>query len=90
MYTSRKARTVGNQSGDYKEGQRFVGATAGALFGKAHALSEEVHMAMVSRGYAGDAKTYSAFTVRAIDVAFAIGCVLTAMLVLRGDRLLGV
>jgi cobalt/nickel transport system permease protein len=89
MYTSRKARTVGNQSGDYKEGQRVVGATAGALFGKAHALSEEVHMAMVSRGYAGDAKTYSAFAVHAIDVTFVVGCVLAAALVLGGDRLLG-
>jgi cobalt/nickel transport system permease protein len=89
MYTARKARSVGNDQGGYKEGQRFVGATAGALFGKAHALSEEVHMAMVSRGYAGDAKTYSAFTVRALDVAFAVGCVLVAALVLGGDRLLG-
>ncbi len=90
MYTSRKARSVGNRSNDYKEGQRVVGATAGALFGKAHTLSEEVHMAMVSRGYTGDAKTYSAFTVRAIDVAFAVGCVVAAVLVLGGDRLLGV
>ncbi len=47
-------------------------------------------MAMVSRGYAGDAKTYSAFTVHAIDVAFAVGCVVAAVLVLGGDRLLGV
>ena len=90
MYTSRKARSVGNDQGDYKEGQRFVAATAGALFGKAHALSEEVHMAMVSRGYAGDAKTYSAFTVGAIDVVFAVGCIVAAALVLGGDRLLGV
>ncbi len=52
---------MGNANADYKEGQRFVTASAGALFGKAHALSEEVHMAMVSRGYTGDAESLSGF-----------------------------
>ena len=41
---------------DDASGRAFVAATAGALFGKAHALSEEVHLAMVSRGYTGDAR----------------------------------
>ena len=35
-------------------------ASAGALFGKAHHLSEEVHQAMVARGYRGDARTLDA------------------------------
>jgi cobalt ECF transporter T component CbiQ len=89
MFTSRKARAVGNDQGEYREGQKFVSATAGALFGKAHALSEEVHMAMVSRGYRGDAKTLSGFHVTTIDVAFTLACVLGSVLVLGGDRLLG-
>ena len=90
MYIARKARSVGNQRSDVKEGQRFVTATAGALFGKAHALSEEVHMAMVSRGYTGDAKTLQAPAVRNGDVVFLVGVVLFAALVLGGDHLLGV
>jgi cobalt ECF transporter T component CbiQ len=89
MYTSRKARAVGNDQGEYKEGQRFVAATAGALFGKAHTLSEEVYMAMVSRGYRGDAKTLSGFRVRAIDVVFVLGCAAAAVLFLGGDLLVG-
>jgi cobalt/nickel transport system permease protein len=89
MYTSRKARTVGNDQGDYREGRRFVSATAGALFGKAHNLSEEVHMAMVSRGYRGDAKTLSGFALRATDIVFLIACAAAAALILGGDRLLG-
>jgi cobalt/nickel transport system permease protein len=89
MYTARKARSVGNDQGDYKEGRRFVTATAGAIFGKAHTLSEEVHMAMVSRGYRGDAKTLSGFHVRATDIVFAFGCVVAAVLILGGDHLLG-
>ena len=51
MYTARKARTVGARRATSTRGRAFVAATGGALFGKAHALSEEVHMAMVSRGY---------------------------------------
>ncbi|MGZ4737306.1 MAG: cobalt ECF transporter T component CbiQ, partial [Acidimicrobiia bacterium] len=50
MYTARKARTVARET-DVKRGRTFVGASAGALFGKTFTLSEEVHMAMVSRGY---------------------------------------
>ena len=89
MYTARKARTVGNDQGDANEGRRFVSATAGALFGKSHALSEEVHMAMVSRGYSGTPRTLTAFRVRTLDLAFALATVALAVAVLGGDRLLG-
>ena len=70
MYTARKARTVGPDP-DVRSGRGFVAASAGALFGKAHALSEEVYMAMVARGYTGDARTLDPVQVRARDVACA-------------------
>jgi cobalt/nickel transport system permease protein len=89
MYTARKARSVGNDQGDYKEGRRFVTAIAGAIFGKAHTLSEEVHMAMVSRGYRGEPRTLEGFHVRAIDVIFMLSCVVASVLFLGGDHLLG-
>jgi energy-coupling factor transporter transmembrane protein EcfT len=89
MYTSRKSRSAGNAMKDVKEGQRFVSATAGALFGKAHALSEEVHMAMVSRGYTGDAKVLTAFHTRALDWAFAATAAAMSVFVIWGDKLLG-
>ncbi len=66
MYTARKARTVSRDT-DVTSGRAFVAASAGAMFGKAHALSEEVHMAMVARGYAGNARTISVVRVRLID-----------------------
>jgi cobalt ECF transporter T component CbiQ len=56
MYTARKARMVGAET-DVTTGRAFVAASAGALFGKAHALSEEVHQAMVSRGYTGEVRS---------------------------------
>lgn len=89
MYTARKARQVGNDQGQVKEGQRFVAATAGALFGKSHALSEEVYMAMVSRGYRGDARTLEGFRLTAIDFFFIAGCIVASVLILGGDHLVG-
>jgi cobalt ECF transporter T component CbiQ len=56
MYTARKARMVGAEH-DVASGRAFVAAGAGALFGKAHALSEEVHQAMVARGFTGDVRS---------------------------------
>jgi cobalt ECF transporter T component CbiQ len=55
MYTARKARMVGAET-DVTSGRAFVAASAGALFGKAQALSDEVHMAMVARGYTGEVR----------------------------------
>ena len=89
MYTARKARSVGNPNADVRAGGRYVTATAGALFGKAHALSDEVHMAMVSRGYNGDAKTLQAPSVGAADLLFLAGVVAFAVVALGGDRLVG-
>jgi cobalt/nickel transport system permease protein len=89
MFIARKARSVGNDRGDYKKGARFVSASAGSLFGKSHALSEEVHHAMVARGYRGEARTRTIFRVRALDVWFSLGCVAVAVVALGGDRLLG-
>lgn len=88
MYTARKSRMVGSEN-DYRAGRSFVAASAGALVGKAHALSEEVHMAMLSRGYTGQAQTMESFRVRWGEVAWVAGCLITAAGVVGIDRLLG-
>jgi cobalt/nickel transport system permease protein len=88
MYTARKSRTV-TRKADVKSGRAFVAASAGALFGKAHALSEEVHMAMVARGYAGNARTVDVVRVRMIDVAFALACAAGAVGIVGIDRAFG-
>jgi len=88
MYIARRSRTV-NTSPDLKEGRAFVAATAGALFGKAHQLSEEVHQAMVSRGYTGDARTLDSFRTGAREIAWAVACLLTAVAALGVDRAIG-
>ena len=88
MFTARKARTVGRE-GDTRRDRMFVASSAGALFGKAHALSEEVHMAMVSRGYRGDATVLAQSRLRASDFAVLAGTVALAIMTIGVDRVIG-
>jgi cobalt ECF transporter T component CbiQ len=88
MYTARKARTVGADA-DVTSGRRFVAASAGALFGKSHVLSEEVHMAMVARGYTGNVRTLTSTRTTGRDLVWIAGCVTMIVLVIGGDRALG-
>jgi cobalt ECF transporter T component CbiQ len=88
MYTARQARTVARDA-DVASGRAFVAASAGALFGKAHALSDEVHMAMVARGYDGNSRTLDAARVRLLDVEFALLALVSGGLFFAIDRILG-
>lgn len=88
MYEARKARTVGAQTHD-RTAREFVSASAGSLFGKAHQLSEEVHMAMVARGYRGDAKTMAPARLRVADGTAAVIVVLAAAAIIAGDLAIG-
>jgi cobalt/nickel transport system permease protein len=85
MYTARRARTVQPDT-DVASGRAFVAASAGALFGKAHALSEEVHLAMVSRGYTGHVRTLDPAPIRARDLGWATVLLAVALLLLRIDH----
>jgi cobalt/nickel transport system permease protein len=84
MYTARKARTL-RGDGDSRQGRRFVSASAGTLFGKAHQISEEVHQAMVARGFTGDARTLEVFRLRGFDIAWTAFALATAVAVLLAD-----
>lgn len=88
MYEARKARTVGAQAHD-RGARAFLSASAGHLFGKAHHLSEEVHQAMVARGYRGDAHTIQTLRLTTFDLAASAVALATAVAVYGGDRLLG-
>jgi cobalt/nickel transport system permease protein len=88
MYTARKARTVTRET-SVASGRSYVAASAGALFGKAHALSDEVHLAMVARGFRGDVRTVDTVRVRIVDAEFALACIAAAVAAIGIDRLLG-
>ncbi len=85
MYLARRSRTVGTDA-DVVSDRRFVAASAGAVFGKAHATSEEVYLAMVARGFTGDIRTLRRGHVGWVDAAWTIACVLLAVGIVGIDR----
>ncbi len=52
MFLARKSRTVGRESGT--SGRHFIGFSIASLFGKTVHTAEEIHLAMVSRGFQGN------------------------------------
>ncbi|MGB9803340.1 cobalt ECF transporter T component CbiQ [Desulfofundulus sp.] len=87
MFIARKSRTVGRTSTG--EQRRFVSGAMGALWNKAYTLSEEVHAAMISRGYTGKPGSLYAFKVRLLDWLWLGFVVMVGLFFLGGDRLLG-
>jgi len=69
MVTARRSRTVGRLAPS--EDRRFVAAAVGTLFGHSQALSEQVHMAMLARGFDGEVRTLSVWRVRTLDYVWA-------------------
>ncbi len=88
MYLARKSRTVGAEKHD-EGARRFVAATAGALIGKSMVLSEEVHQAMVARGYRGNVQVLDSSRVGWRDAGFAVAMVLFATVLLIGASRFG-
>jgi cobalt/nickel transport system permease protein len=85
MYEARKSRAVGVQRHD-RAARAFVASTAGALLGKSHQLSEEVHQAMTARGYRGDARVLAQPRFAARDAGWVVAAVALAVLVVWGDH----
>jgi cobalt ECF transporter T component CbiQ len=82
MVTARRSRTVGPVAAG--EDRRFVAAAVGTLFGHSQALAEQVHAAMLARGFTGEARTLTAWRVRRIDYLWAavVVAALTAVIAL--------
>ena len=87
MYTARKARTISTANG--RAGRMFVASSAGALFGKAHALSEEIYQAMLARGYRGEPRTLDRARLTLADAGVLVVCLVLVVAVVGGDRALG-
>lgn len=80
MTTARKSRTVGRAGS--REDRRFAGAAAAAVWGKSQATSEAVYLSMLSRGYSGDARSLSDWSVGRLDVVWgaAIAMAIAALI----------
>ncbi|MCD6291212.1 MAG: cobalt ECF transporter T component CbiQ [Anaerolineae bacterium] len=81
MFLARKSRMVGHT--DIKEQHRWIAARLGFLLGKSYHLSNEVYLAMLSRGWNGQARLLDDFRLRWKDAAwtgFVVGVVLLVIL----------
>ncbi|MDR3569262.1 MAG: cobalt ECF transporter T component CbiQ [Syntrophobacteraceae bacterium] len=87
MFMARRSRLVGRAAP--REERRFVTVAMGSLWCKTAALSEEVHGAMVARGYAGTPRSMVEFTMKLSDWAWIVLVLAAAVLFIGGDRVLG-
>lgn len=67
MFLARKSRVVGQLS--MAEHRRWVAASIGTLLGKSYHLSNEVYLAMLSRGFLGEVHLLENFRMRPRDWA---------------------
>ncbi len=87
MFVARTSRSVGKSSNS--QGRRFIAVGIGSLFGKTLALSEEVHGAMISRGFAGDIRTLRKAAWRFSDTVWLAASVILAFSAFLIDRSMG-
>lgn len=84
MIQSRRSRIVGRI--DASQRRRLMVASMGVLLGKTFQLSGDVHMAMQSRGYRGEAYVLDEFRMSGRDWAGLLGFTLAAALTVVGGR----
>jgi cobalt/nickel transport system permease protein len=80
---ARRARTVIGATGS--EDRAFLGATMATLFARSSELADEVHQAMVARGFTGELRDPEPSGPRARDAAFAVIALLVAAGLVVGD-----
>lgn len=77
MFLARRSRTVG--PANIEEQHHWIAARLGFLLGKSYHLSNEVYLAMLSRGWNGQARSLDDFRLRWRDAAWS-GFVLVTIL----------
>lgn len=87
IFTARQSRTVGRTSAS--EQRRFISGAMGSLWEKAFNLSEEVHAAMLSRGYTGEPRPLTSYQMQRLDWLWSLFAVIISLITLWGDRLIG-
>jgi cobalt/nickel transport system permease protein len=86
MFMARRSRLVGRANS--REERRFVTSAMGNLWAKTAALSEEVHSAMLARGYAGVPKSLLRFEMKRSDWVWIVLVFIIAILFVGVDRVL--
>jgi cobalt/nickel transport system permease protein len=76
MFLARRSRSLGTFSA--RENRRWLGQALGTTMAKSHQLSEDVYLAMLSRGYRDDGLALNELTLRWRDFMWAALAVATA------------
>jgi cobalt/nickel transport system permease protein len=84
MFESRRSRTVGSLSP--AENRRLAASAVGVLLSKSVHLSDDVHLAMQSRGFRGEVHVLPDFRARAADWCWLAGFVFLAAAALWWGR----
>ncbi len=74
MHLAKKSRTIKNNTTrqGIKEEQNWVASRIGAVLMKSYKMSDEIHSAMVSRGFHGEIKSHETFKIRKIDRVWTV------------------
>jgi cobalt/nickel transport system permease protein len=79
MHLTKKSRTINNLS--TRREQNWVASRIGGLLRKSYKLSEDVHLAMLSRGFRGEVKTLERFNTGKIDYLWAGFSVISSIII---------
>lgn len=74
MHLAKKSRTIRtNRTGEgIEKEQNWVASRIGTVLMKSYKMSDEIHSAMVSRGFHGEIKSHGTFKIRNIDRVWTI------------------
>jgi cobalt/nickel transport system permease protein len=85
MFLARRSRSLGTFSA--RENRRWLGQALGTTIAKSHQLSEEVYLAMLSRGYRDEGLALNDLALRRRDFLWAIIAVAAAAMLLWSNWL---
>jgi cobalt/nickel transport system permease protein len=80
MFLSRRSRTIGGFSG--QDNRRWLARALTTIMVRSEYLSEEVYLAMCSRGYRGEARTLDSLKMRGRDLLWAVFAVAAVSILL--------
>ncbi len=84
MFLARKSRTVGRVSP--AENRHWVAATAGSLLARSYDMSNEVYLAMQSRGFRGEARVLESFAWSTRDSLWTLAFLAVALVAIVMGR----
>ncbi|MDO7788175.1 cobalt ECF transporter T component CbiQ [Desulforamulus aquiferis] len=84
MFLAKKCRTIGRTSTKKQRG--MIAGSMGSLWLKAYHLSEEIHTAMISRGYSGKMRIMQNLRINLKDWAWAVFVGVIGVLLFGGEK----